>query len=1386
MIDILTLPATAGGQGAWSLPVWVSFCLDGRASNCGFPVQLSAEIARLPEARAQRQLVHDRLSDWRRYLQILERTAREKQFAVSYRRYRLDSSAKSVKFELQDVPPATGTKIDAARGQQIHVIERAERVYGDQWLDQVPGNGIDNEPLDWLLGTIERLDALTLQVSLDQDVAERIEQGYAQIPRSGTLQYKALGDLVQIKRLQYGLSTLEHGQSENSHLGDFLFNPYEARLPDPERKIEIARDQLLQPELNEGQMTAVSGALNAPDLFLIQGPPGTGKTTVIAEICYQVALRGGRTLVASQANLAVDNAMSRLVHDPSIRALRRGRAESVEQEGQLYLEENVIATWLSRVAQDCQGRLDKQRERIQQLVRLKDLAPSIRELASHYLEHDRELKPAQERLARAHSALDLVRGRVNTATRSLAVCRQVNHFVTVANAQLSQKMLEFESLEQHASQAQHGPIDLDLGALDQGWDQLAVLEAEFAKWLPGSSTSSKEWISKARTRPSGRVSDSHGLYQQVLDFVQATLAARSDGDELLRQIEAGQSTYAGYFDLGIEWYQANADWQASCDRRQTLAQQALDAEKEAQRLEHEDVLWTERMQQIVRLRDLEHSQDVQEWLEEATLAGHSALGEPPSCLSGDIGRWIWQAVRDGISLSDVWTARHALKAAQDEQRELVTVLDQLEGVVSEFLVQTSTKHIAQQTQSGITWKNSILGELLTPDSHGALRLSPGADGTLRQIVSQVRSALLSEQQDTGLFGGRQPPKSQIAGWYIRFRTLASALDERRRALEDRIQGLALRLSRRHSRCAEEIETLIVAQVNRLVQNIGQSRSRAQGQLQQSQKTLGSIRDELASLDREIDQLARAKSTLKGRLTRGRHQLRGLLPLEPLSELVCQIQTYERDQWTEAWRSAADRVAYLRDQLGAIVARITPDAAIQALKETLDEHQAQLESDVDAHNRALSAAQSVHDSALAALERTQKAFASCQEQWHAIHNEIPEAFLPKSQEKAIDDLAYVAALASASAGWEASLDIAERELERFEGLVTDWIQRVKARDERDEAGFKQIYIDNANVIGITCVQAGSRQFSEAYRNFDYVIVDEVSKATPPELLLPMLKGAKIILVGDSRQLPPMVGPQSLIDLAEELNVDQEDVEHLKRSLFKELFESCPDELEMMLTDQYRMHPQIMDAINQFYDEKLNCRIADPDLERAHRMDTVFAPENHIVWVPTPLSDRYAESRVGTSFCNNAEVDLIEGIVQQLDRAWAAVENNGMRKEVGVITFYAAQAHALRQRLVERPPEKSFENLRLRVGTVDRFQGMERPIVIVSLVRNNPRGDIGFARAPERVNVGFSRAQELLIIVGSQELFCRRARSVQASQIYSRVADVVRRSGGAIDLSSCIPN
>jgi superfamily I DNA and/or RNA helicase len=221
------------------------------------------------------------------------------------------------------------------------------------------------------------------------------------------------------------------------------------------------------------------------------------------------------------------------------------------------------------------------------------------------------------------------------------------------------------------------------------------------------------------------------------------------------------------------------------------------------------------------------------------------------------------------------------------------------------------------------------------------------------------------------------------------------------------------------------------------------------------------------------------------------------------------------------------------------------------------------------------------------------------------------------------------------------------------------------------------------------------------------------------------------------------------------------------------------LKSWLTDQYRMHPQIMDAINQFYHDKLACRIPEPDTTRGHGLSPLIPESTHIAWIPTDWAPAFYESRVGTSRQNVKEVEIIANLVGRIDEIWAQRPAGEPPKELGVITFYAAQEHSLRSRLLAPGGSQRFTNLDVRLGTVDRFQGMEKPIIIVSLVCNNDRRDIGFARELERINVAFSRAQELLVIVGSRELFCRQASAARAAERYAKVAEVVVENGGMLN-------
>jgi superfamily I DNA and/or RNA helicase len=214
------------------------------------------------------------------------------------------------------------------------------------------------------------------------------------------------------------------------------------------------------------------------------------------------------------------------------------------------------------------------------------------------------------------------------------------------------------------------------------------------------------------------------------------------------------------------------------------------------------------------------------------------------------------------------------------------------------------------------------------------------------------------------------------------------------------------------------------------------------------------------------------------------------------------------------------------------------------------------------------------------------------------------------------------------------------------------------------------------------------------------------------------------------------------------------------MFK-IAQKCHPNIVATLDTQYRMHEQIMNTINQFYKRDveggLKCGIKE-DMDkkdwslsgsRWHGLtfDKVLTPEKHAIWinVDTP------ETALNPGFKNKGEVKAIEYVLKMLKSAdgfeeYMAAQKSDEDKEIGVITFYSGQKKAIRD-------AKLDSSFKFRISAVDKFQGMERNIVIVSTVRSNHEKNIGFARESERINVAFSRAKRLLIVVGNKKLFSK---------------------------------
>lgn len=347
-------------------------------------------------------------------------------------------------------------------------------------------------------------------------------------------------------------------------------------------------------------------------------------------------------------------------------------------------------------------------------------------------------------------------------------------------------------------------------------------------------------------------------------------------------------------------------------------------------------------------------------------------------------------------------------------------------------------------------------------------------------------------------------------------------------------------------------------------------------------------------------------------------------------------------------------------------------------------------------------------------------------------------------------------------------------ERYSDLVNDWYQANKNINEESFA-LKELYFKRVNLVGATCSKTESKDFVKNYDEFDYVIIDEVSKATVPELILPLLKGKKVILIGDDKQLPPLVNFQAENELKERDEYSEKDLKHLKKSLFSEMWKQAPAEMKIMLNKQYRMHDQIMNVINQFYQEKLENGIKKQELNRKHNLDLSYLnKKQHTAWVQIPEKDKYREVYMNPSYKNLEEVNIIDNILNDIDQIRKDREN--YEQKIGVITFYSAQDRELKKL------RHKYSQLDIRTGTVDRFQGMERDIIIISMVRNNDRGNLGFTKRAERINVGLSRAKNLLIMVGSTKFFCDVNRDDKSRKIFTNVAKEIDKTGGMIDVSS----
>ena len=329
-------------------------------------------------------------------------------------------------------------------------------------------------------------------------------------------------------------------------------------------------------------------------------------------------------------------------------------------------------------------------------------------------------------------------------------------------------------------------------------------------------------------------------------------------------------------------------------------------------------------------------------------------------------------------------------------------------------------------------------------------------------------------------------------------------------------------------------------------------------------------------------------------------------------------------------------------------------------------------------------------------------------------------------------------------------------------------------------------NNFGVYALTCnanskyLKDRNRYLSEYNLNdidlnnidFDVVIIDEVSKASAIELLIPILYGKSIILVGAHRQLPPLFKyKEGMFEgLTEDKRVGKDVLskyeELVETSLFKKLFNEAKKN-KYMLIKQYRSHKQIMDIVNLFYEDKLvmgnkkeQNNLKEHNLEVSGNNLKLFTKDVHTYFVDSTYFKDGTVSyekklvkggNVSSSFYNESEIEITKNLLLKINEGYENKTDKNV--SVGVISLYKDQVNMIKKEV----NKMSFKNINFnksKVSSVDEFQGKEEDIIIVNLVRNSKsRGVSDFVKKLERINVALSRARKMLIIVGSKSFFTR---------------------------------
>lgn len=300
--------------------------------------------------------------------------------------------------------------------------------------------------------------------------------------------------------------------------------------------------------------------------------------------------------------------------------------------------------------------------------------------------------------------------------------------------------------------------------------------------------------------------------------------------------------------------------------------------------------------------------------------------------------------------------------------------------------------------------------------------------------------------------------------------------------------------------------------------------------------------------------------------------------------------------------------------------------------------------------------------------------------------------------------------------------AEREQRR---LLFSEAKRFKAEANLLSDYIKEDIIGKTRVIATTLVGANNPSIQKLH--FSSVFIDEAAQGLEPATWLPILKSDRVIFAGDHCQLPPTI----------------KSFEAAKSGLSTTLFEKAisNNKADTMLTEQYRMNSRIMGFSNRFfYNNKL---IANENVSDW----LIIHDDLPVEFIDTAGTGYFEQTNPESkSSFNSEEINLLFKHLSQYCESLEALKMLDNIDKIGIISPYKAQVSFMLEKFEEQKPVPDAVGKRISINTIDSFQGQERDVIYISLVRSNEKGEIGFLSDTRRMNVAMTRARKKLVIIG----------------------------------------